>query len=135
MLTKRTKIMPLSGAAVKKTSCTALTFLILSTFSIAPVAYASNGPFTDVAISVKFKLSELGTEDGPQKVYEKFIAKAISSCRWDKKTLKVLDQTVDQCAAALVEQFVTSADIASLTAYHREIIETKKQVRLAAVAP
>ncbi|MEL6688105.1 MAG: UrcA family protein [Pseudomonadota bacterium] len=118
MLIKRNGVLVHAHQTVKKVSTVALSAIILATSAIAPSAYASDGPLIDVTVSVKFNLSELEAEDGTQKVYDKLKRKAVTSCMSDRAALRYLDQTVAECAANLVEQFVYNASVAELTAFH-----------------
>ncbi len=135
MLTKRNHSMTVVSDTVKKTSRLALAALIVCTASIAPSAFAADSPLIDVKVSVKFRLSELEANNGVQKVYAKFMRKAKRSCRSDRAALNYLDQTIEECAADIVEQFIRDAEVETLTVYHRQKLAQAGPVQLASVMP
>ena len=117
MLIQRTDDMMPSLSAVKKTSRYLLTALVLCMAAIALRAFAKDGPLVDREVTVKFRMSDFRAENGTKTVYAKPTRKAKSSCKSDPLALDYLDQTVDECAADLVEQLIRSAELEQLTAY------------------
>jgi len=118
MLKKRNNFMNTDAVSVKKIGRLALFALISSTAAIAPSAFASDSPLVDRVITVKFQVADLDAEDGVEKVYAKLRKRAKSSCRSDMPALYYLNQRVSECTADLLDQFVTSAKIEKLQAYH-----------------
>lgn len=118
MLIKRNSVLMSACQTVKKSAALVVTISILAAAAVAPSASASEGPLVDVRVSVTFSMSDLRSEDGTEKVYDKLTRKAVTSCSSDRKTLRYLDQTVEECAADLVAQFVADADIIELTHFH-----------------
>ena len=84
-------------------------------------------PLVERIIEVKIKTSELTTERGLIAVYEKLKTKANRECRADRRTLKHLNQTMDQCSQDLVGQFVESSKIKILQDYHQAETSTDTQ--------
>ena len=104
--------------SVKKMTASALAGLAMCTTAIAPAAFAGDSPFVDTVIKVTFKMSDLQAEDGTQKVYAKLMKRAKSNCRSDSPTLQYFGQSVEDCVDDLVNQFIESADVKVLKAYH-----------------
>ena len=125
MLTKRNIVVINAPATVKKVAAATLSAIIMGT---APLAYGMSTPLVGKTVSVKFNLSELEAEDGAAKVYDKLKRKAVSYCMSDRSALRYLDQTVAECAADLVDQFVENADVAELTAFHLAQVEGEAEV-------
>jgi len=119
MTTKRNDNMNFAARRVKKVALSALGLLAMSTSAIAPNAFANEAGLVDKTVTVKFSLTELHAPEGSKKIYAKLKKRAMSFCRADKETLRYLDQSLAQCADDLVDQFVQSANIATLTDYHR----------------
>ena len=119
MSIKRNTIMNSGTRSVKKLAAPLLSALVLGTSAIAPNAMASPiAPMVDKTVSVTFKMSELDAAGGTSAVYAKLEKRAKSYCKADRFSLKILDQSVEDCVADLVDQFVDSADISKLSAYH-----------------
>lgn len=118
MLIKRKNAMTPKATGVKKFSVSLLGTLALCTTALAPNAYASDSLLVDKTVTTTIKLSELQSEGGTQKVYAKLKKRASSFCIHDRHTLSYLKQSVAECTNDLVEQFIQSADIAELKAYH-----------------
>lgn len=135
MLTKRNLSMTPVSETVKKSARLALTALIVMTAGIAPSALAVDSPLIDVEVSVKFRLSDLETANGTEKVYAKMVRKAERSCWLDQETLDYLNQTVEECAADIVEQLVYDSEIEALTAYHEQKTLPVKTIKLASTMP
>jgi len=115
MLIKTKNSLP--STTVKKTATTCLTLMMLGLSATPMSAFASS--FTkERVITVSFKASDLQTETGKAEVYEMLLEKAVTTCKADLITLRVLGETVDECAKDLMEQFVESASIEPLAAYH-----------------
>jgi len=118
--------------SVKKLAAPLLSALVLGTSAIAPNAMASSiAPMVEKTVSVSFKLSDLDAVDGTSAVYSKLEKRAASYCKADRFSLKVLDQSVEDCVADLVDQFVDSADISKLSAYHETHATAKPLEKLA----
>ena len=118
MLIKRKNSMSLKAHSVKKQGSFVLATLALCTAAIAPNAYAVDGLLKSKVITAKFKMTELQSENGTQKVYAKLKKRAKSFCRSDSSALYYLNESVSDCQEDLLEQFVQSVDIAKLKAYH-----------------
>jgi len=117
MLIKRKDSMRNRDRGVKKIGLYIMGTIALCSTTIAPSAFASNY-FVDRTVTVKFKTSELQSESGTEKVYTKIKKKAKSFCRADSYSLYYRDETVQECADDLVEQFIDSANINTLTEFH-----------------
>lgn len=119
MLTKRKDYMTSKAGVVKKWTRSSLAVLALCTASIAPNAFAGDSPLIDKTVTVKFKYSDLASDDGVEKVYTKIKKRAISYCRADSHTLQYLAQTKGECIADLMDQFVDSANVDALKMFHQ----------------
>ena len=105
-----------------KVSSLALTLMAgMCTALIAPSAYAGEPVTVDRKVTVKFKAAELLAENGTEKVYGKLVKKANRVCKNDKASLYYLGQSVDECAAELIEQFIDSANVSSLRQHHARV--------------
>jgi len=104
--------------SVKKHTAIFLGALALSVSAIAPNAYAYDGLLKDTVVTVKFNMTELEAENGTAKVYAKLKKRARSFCKADHSALYYLRETLSDCQADLLKQFLNSADIDALTAYH-----------------
>ncbi|MGB3456611.1 MAG: UrcA family protein [Litorimonas sp.] len=133
MLIQRNTVVAPARRTVKNRAALVLSALLLSAGALAPQAYAKSYPLVDVEVSVKFNLSDLDAEDGTQKVYAKLKRRAVTSCMSDRNTLRYLEQTVAECAADLVDQFVANADVARLTAYHETKLAADGRVDFASL--
>ena len=118
MLIKRKNSMSLKAHSVKKHGSLVLATLALCTAAIAPNAYAADGLLKETVVTVKFKMEELRSENGIEKVYAMLRKRAKSFCRSDTSALYYLNESVSECQEDLVEQFVQSVDIAALKSYH-----------------
>ena len=98
----------------------------ISTGDFSEALAALPGPDSD---PVKFRMSDFRAENGTKTVYAKPTRKAKSSCKSDPLALDYLDQTVDECAADLVEQLIRSAELEQLTAYHRSRTGSIKTIK------
>lgn len=134
MLTKRSILMPSSSLFVKKTSHLLVAGLAVCGATISPAAFASDNIFIDRQVTVSFRLADVQTSEGTEKVYNKFVKTATSSCRSDRNTLQYLGQSVKQCADDLVEQLVKSSEIDGLIRHHREVTGQGKQIQLASAS-
>jgi len=110
--------MPINTGSVKKTGASALAGLALCLSALTPNAVANESPMFEKAVTVTFTLTDLRAPDGAQTVYTKLEKRAEKFCRADKASLKILGQTVEECADDLVSQFVNSANIDAITALH-----------------
>jgi len=118
MLIKRRKSMATEATSVKKISTSCLATLAICTAAIAPSAYAGDYQLVDKVVTVKFKATELYAESGTEKVYAKLKKRALSFCKADRSTLSYLKMSLDDCTIDLLDQFIQSADIEELAAYH-----------------
>lgn len=129
MSIKRNTVMNRASRSVKKFAAPLLPAIVLC--AVAPNAFASPiGHMVDKTVSVSFSLSELDAADGTSAVYAKLEKRAASFCKADKLSLRFLDQTVEDCVADLVNQFVDSADISELSAYHETHAKAKPVEKL-----
>lgn len=130
MLIKRNRVLIDTPATVKKFAAATLSAIVLSA---APSAFAMYSPLVEKTVTVKFNMSDLEAEDGAQKVYDLLKRKAVTYCMLDRSSLRYLDQTVAECAADLVEQFVTNADIEDLTAIHSAEMAASEAIQTASL--
>lgn len=131
MLIKRNNFMPIRAHNVKKLTRQVLSLLALCTAAIAPAAFAGGFPVVDKTVNATFKLSELQAEDGSHKVYAKLKKRALSYCRTNSSVLRYYAQSKRECIDDLMTQFVESADIDVLNAYHlsqKSVATSKKFV-------
>lgn len=132
MSIKRNTFMNSVSQQVKKTGVTTVGLLVLCTSSIAPSAFAGEGRLlVDETVVVKFEAKELQTAEGTEKVYKKLKRRARSACKADLLTLQYLDQSEQECAADLVNQFVASANIQELTSFHQSTTSGSAAVKVA----
>lgn len=118
MLIKRNDFMASKARSVKKLGFSFLGTLAICTIAIAPNAFAENYPLVEKTVTMKIKITELKSEDGVQKVYAQLKKRAKSFCKSDSSALSYLNESVAECSDDLLEQFVQSADITELKAYH-----------------
>lgn len=118
MLIKRTVSMISPSTLVKTFGRTTATFLAASTLGFATQASAFGGTMIDRVVTVKLKKSELMAPDGIEKTYTKLKVRAERFCNSIDSTLYLTGETVDECAAELMTQFVESAGFEALEAYH-----------------
>lgn len=111
--------MTFAAQPVKKMAVPVLSTLALCTTALAPSAYASGTRLIEKTVTVEIRLSDLKTETGMAAAYAKIKKRAKSFCRSDIGTLQYLEQSKADCMADLVNQFVESADVAALKAYHK----------------
>jgi len=77
----------------------------------------------ETKLTVKISTSELADADGVKKAYEKLQTKAKKFCQRDSSTLYYLNETVEDCVEDLMEQFITTSDVAPLKAHHEKVAE------------
>jgi UrcA family protein len=132
MLTKRNDLMTTAARGVKKTGITLLSALAISTAVAAPSAHAFDTQWVETTVKVRFNKSDLQAEGGLEQVYEKLERKASRACTSDKTSVAALGQTLAQCEADLLSQFVESADIQKLSTYHQSqaSLQTTKKYAL-----
>ena len=118
MLIKRNNFMTTKARSVKKLGFSFLGAIAICTTAMAPNAFAGSNLLVDKTVTMKIYTAELQSEDGVQKIYAKLKKKAKSFCRSDGSALYYLNESVSDCSADLLGQFVQSADIAALKAYH-----------------
>ena len=118
MLIKRNDFMTSKARSVKKMGVSLMSSLAICTAAIAPAAFAGDTPLIEQTVTVKFKLSDLQSEGGTQAVYAKLRKRSLSYCRKDSTSLLYLGQSIEECKADLLEQFIQNADIAELKTYH-----------------
>ena len=132
MTIKRNIFMSAVSQQVKKTSATTIGLLVLCTSSIAPSAFAGEGRVAvEETIVVKFEAKELQTSEGTEKIYRKLKRRAKSACEADRLVVQYLDQSERECAADLVNQFVTSANMQKLTSFHEAKTADSMPVKVA----
>ncbi len=118
MLIKRSNLMTSKPRTVKF-SAIALTLLTgISTSLSAVPAHADNSMLTERKVTVKFSTSDIQDYEGVKKTYAKLEKRAKSACRSDSATLFFTGQSVQDCAADLMEQFLRTANIDVLNNYH-----------------
>jgi len=118
MLIKRTVPMVSPSILVKTFGRTAAVVLATSTLAFATQASAFGGTMIDRVVTVKLKKSELMAPNGVEESYTKLKVKAERFCNSIDSTLYLTGETVDQCASELLTQFVESAGLEVLEAYH-----------------
>jgi len=118
MLIKRTVSIISPSTLVKTFGRTTAIVLAASTLGFATQASAFGGPMVDRVVTVKLKKSELMAPDGVEKSYAKLKVRAERFCNSIDSTLYLTGETVDECAAELITQFVESAGFEALEAYH-----------------
>lgn len=132
MSIKRNTFMNSVSQQVKKTSATTVGLLVLCTSSIAPSAFAGEGRiFVDETVTVKIETKEFQTPEGTEKVYKKLKRRAKSACKADRIVVQFFGQSERECAADLVNQFITSADIQELTSLHQSSTSGTAPVKVA----
>ena len=118
MLIKRNDTMTFEPRTVKKMTGLVLSGLFICTSAIAPAAFAGDGATVDKVVTVKLNLSDMKDENGTQNTYVKLKRRAKSFCRKNSVTLQYFGESLQHCTADLVDQFITSANIETLTQYH-----------------
>ena len=88
--------MSLKAHSVKKHGSLVLATLALCTAAIAPNAYAADGLLKETVVTVKFKMEELRSENGTEKVYAMLRKRAKSFCRSDTSALYYLNESVSE---------------------------------------
>lgn len=117
MLTKRNDFMAFTTPSVKKARRAIIGAFVLCMTATAPNAFAG-AAWYEKTVSVKVSLSDLRTETGVAKTYAKLEKRAKSVCRSSVSALHYSGETVDECVADLMEQFVESVNVESLKTYH-----------------
>lgn len=118
MLIKRNNFMTAGNCRVKKLTRAGFVTLALSATAIAPTAFASDNLLRTKVVTAKIHLTDLQVEGGIDKVYAKLKKRAKHFCRADRSSLQYLDQSVEDCTADLMAQFVESADVDILKTFH-----------------
>jgi len=131
MLIKRNHFMTAKTNDVKKLTRSAFFILGICTAAIAPAAFASDSLLVEKTVTVKFRLSELNAEGGDHKIYAKIKKRATSACRADSATLQYYGHSRKDCVDDLIDQFVESANIDTLTSFHLSEKPVTKTTKLA----
>jgi len=97
MLIKRTELMASNVKSVKKSGIKLAAIALVAATAYAPTTMASE-PLLN----------------GTSAVYAELMKKSKRVCRSDRNTLKYTGETVEECVADLMDQFIESADIESL---------------------
>lgn len=118
MLNKSSVQMVSPSNLVKTLGRTTAIVLAASTLGFATQASAYGGTMIDRVVTVKLKKSELMAPNGVEKSYTKLKVRAERFCNSIDSTLYLTGETVDECAAELITQFVESAGFEALEAYH-----------------
>ena len=118
MLIKRNDTMTFGTRPVKKMTGLVLSGLFICTSAIAPAAFAGDAKMVEKVVKVKLHLSDMKDESGTQNTYAKLKRRAKSFCRVQSPTLQYFGESLQDCAADLVDQFITSANVDTLTQYH-----------------
>lgn len=118
MLIKRNRFMTTPSSGVKKLRAISLAALVTATSAIAPSAFTFDDNLTERTITVKFDRADLASDSGVQYIYGRLHRTAKSACRADRGTLSYFKQTLSDCTADLMDQFIVSADVESLSSYH-----------------
>ncbi|MEP3888912.1 MAG: UrcA family protein [Hellea sp.] len=120
MLTQHLKYVKPSLQTVK--FLTAVTMTYATALLLPHTAQASPGLETIVEkeYSVKFKRSLLDSETGLRQVYTAMQSKAKKACRIGKAVDRQGGELISksECVFDLMDQFVESADLKTLTVYH-----------------
>ena len=103
---------------VKKVTRLVLSGFFICMSAIAPAAFAGDPTIVERVVSVKLYLSDLKVENGPQNTYAKLKRRAKSYCRINSATLRYFGESLQDCTDDLVDQFITSANVDTLTQYH-----------------
>jgi len=119
MLIKTQNPLPRPARKVKKTATTCLSIMMIG-LSATPLSAFASSFIEERVITVSFNASDLQTESGKVAVYEKLLDKAATTCSADLITLKMLGESVEECTQDLMEQFIESASLEQLAAYHAE---------------
>ena len=122
MLTQHLKYVKPSLQTVKFLTTTAM---ISATAALLPLtAQASPGleNIVQTKYSVKFERALLESDTGLKQIYSTMRRKAKSACKIGRAVDRESDEIISksECISDLVDQFVESADITTLTAYHME---------------
>jgi UrcA family protein len=125
MLIKRTELMASNVKSVKKSGIKLAAIALVAATAYAPTTMASEPLLIDREITAKFSSQELKAENGTSAVYAELMKKSKRVCRSDRNTLKYTGETVEECVADLMDQFIESADIESLKKYHLTAVQTK----------
>lgn len=101
----------------------ALLFAIAATTAAAPSAFAASNMMTEKKLTVKISMSELSDTAGVERAYEKLQEKASTFCKNESFTLYYLNETVEECVEDLMEQFISTSNVAPLKAHHEKVAE------------
>ena len=118
MLIKRNDTMTFGTQPVKKMTGLVLSGLFICTSAIAPAAFAGDVTMVEKVVKVKLHLSDMKDESGTQNTYAKLMRRAKSYCRINSATLRYFGESLQDCTDDLVDQFITSANVETLTQYH-----------------
>lgn len=117
MLAKTAKILPARFSSVKSITKASLTVAILGLATVPASAYVP--PTVERIVTVEFKASDVATTTGQADVYDRLLKTAYSACQSDLKTLKYLNESIEECVSDLMDQFIETANIETLTIYHQ----------------
>lgn len=118
MLIKRNNFMTSKVNAVKKSRVVPAIVAGVLAMTFGHSAQAQSPSVTGQVITAKFLAKDLQTKEGTQSVYASLEKKAKRSCRISNSVMQVGYKWRKNCADDLVDQFITSAGIESLQAYH-----------------
>ncbi len=119
MLIKHPRLLAIIPMTVKSAAILAVTSISLS-------MPAHGYELMQKKYTVKFKLSELHAPDGLEAVYGKLQKRAANACKSgpgfsdDGTRLSTAE-----CASDLLNQFVKTADVAELKAYHERVLSAQ----------
>lgn len=128
MLIKRSQTMTPRSNAVKNLGRAFASLAFVGALSAASTASAFSTQLTERVITVEISAAEFATPEGAKRVHEKLELKAKKACKADSETLRFTGQSLSECTADLLNQFIESSDIESLNAVHasQKVAETKK---------
>lgn len=115
MLTQHSKIVARNIKRVKTMAAVA----IVAALSSMP---AQAIEFQDTVYKITIKKDELTTETGIENVYDRFQHKARKACRSAGPYPTGYRTPKSDCISDLIDQFVTSAQVPELAAYHRRML-------------
>lgn len=130
MLAKRNLSMNSVKRTVKSGARAAASAAVIATLVVPSMANAKDSLLVERKITSKFKMSELQKADGLEDVYSRLQKKAYSACRADQSTLAYTGASIKSCANDLISQFIESANVETLTAYHRAKTEPTRVAML-----
>ncbi len=118
MLIKRENFMTSKARDVKNLT-RSLPLLTLTAMSlVATPTSAAAAPWQTETVSVSFSRAELAAPQGTQKVYEMLQSKARFFCAKDVSIWATPYADIESCMVQLMDQFIESAEIDSLEAFH-----------------